>query len=67
MTATVSRDDFKAVLLGLTPEELDFMHDVVMTLKTARDVGDPRPPEVILGPLAARYGLEWPPRERRSP
>ena len=45
MTATVSRDDFKAVLLGLTPEELDFMHDVVMTLKTGGTSATPDRPK----------------------
>ena len=63
MTATISREAFKAVLQSLDAEELEFMQDVLSTLKAARDVGDTRPPEVILAPLAARHGLNWPPKK----
>lgn len=60
---TPSREDFRAVLQSLTPEEFEFMQDVLLTLKAAQDAADPRPSEVILAPLAARYGLHWPPSQ----
>ncbi len=37
--------------------------EVVRTLKAAQDAGDDRPPEVILGPVLARAGIDWPAKE----
>ena len=62
MTQSLS-DQFKAALYDLDPEDLDLLREAMYALTTARDTGDTRPPEVILGPTLARAGIEWPAKE----
>ena len=57
------RDQFKAGLADLDAESFDLIVEVTRLLLAAQDTGDPRPPEVILGPTLARAGIEWPAKE----
>lgn len=56
-------DQFEAGLADLDAESFDLIVEVMRLLKAAQDTGDPRPPEVILGPTLARAGIEWPAKE----
>ena len=63
MTQPATRDDFEVALSDLDAPTLEVILDVVRTFKDAQDAGDDRPPEVILGPVLARAGIDWPAKE----
>lgn len=57
-------DQLKAAgLADLDDYCFDLILEAARLLKAARHTGDTRPPEVILGPLLARAGIEWPAKE----
>lgn len=63
MTQPATRDDFEVALSDLDAPTLEVILDVVRALKAAQDAGDDRPTEVILGPVLARAGIDWPAKE----
>lgn len=63
MTQPATRDDFEVALSGLDAPTLEVILEVARTLKAAQDADDDRPPEVILGPVLARAGIDWPAKE----